>query len=107
MIMYVFGIAFTQAVSDRIADMDGDGDAYDAALEADLDKYWGTLTTSTFTLYKSITGGISWHDVVDPLGQMHFIWSVLFIVFISFSYFAVLNVITGVFCNSAIDTATR
>merc|ERR1712032_1812854 len=67
----------------------------------------GSLTISIFTLYKSITGGISWHEVVDPLENLHVAWAVLFTAFISFSYFAVLNVITGVFCNSAIATATR
>jgi len=105
MITYVFGIAFTQATNDKLGDS-RDG-AQDADLEVKLLKYWGSLTTSIFTLYKSITGGISWHDVVDPLEEMHVMWAILFAAFISFSYFAVLNVITGVFCNSAIATATR
>jgi len=105
MITYVFGIAFTQATNDTIAEgVDG---AQDPDLEIKLLRYWGSLSTSIFTLYKSITGGISWNDVVEPLEEMHVIWGMLFTSFISFSYFAVLNVITGVFCNSAIATATR
>merc|ERR1712032_1112713 len=95
----------TQAANDQIRD--GVDSARHPDLEAQLLKYWGSLTISIFTLYKSITGGISWHEVVDPLENLHVAWAILFTAFISFSYFAVLNVITGVFCNSAIATATR
>jgi len=105
MLTYVFAIAFTQAANEKI--VSGLGVDDDPNLVVELLRYWGSLWTSIFTLYKSITGGISWHEVVEPLGEIHVIWSLLFTVFISISYFAVLNVITGVFCNSAIATATR
>merc|ERR1711957_270423 len=43
--------------------------------------------------------------VVEPLGRIHdgYLWTVN--IFIVFAYFSVLNVVTGVFCQSAIDSA--
>merc|ERR1712003_170298 len=36
---------------------------------------------------------------------MNPLWILFFVMFIAFVYFAVLNVVTGVFCNSAIENA--
>jgi len=96
-IMYLFGIIFTES-------------AIDYALEggprnAQLTTYWGSLGDSMFTLFKSISGGLSWHEVVTPLGEVSSVLVWLFGVYIFFTYFAVLNVVTGVFCQSALETA--
>lgn len=110
MITYVFGIIFTQAVSEYFLDNDWDGtscpdglDTVDGALMC----YWGSLSTSMFTLFKSMCGGLSWDTVVSPLGHVGVFWVGLFVVFISFAYFAVLNVVTGVFCQSAMESAEK
>ncbi|CAE7763345.1 ANK1 [Symbiodinium pilosum] len=55
----------------------------------------------------SIAGGVSWEGVLLPLRHISeaWIWTTCFIIYISFTYFAVLNVVTAVFCNSAIESA--
>eukprot|EP00413_Alexandrium_margalefii_P030028 CAMPEP_0204556198 /NCGR_PEP_ID=MMETSP0661-20131031/29422_1 /ASSEMBLY_ACC=CAM_ASM_000606 /TAXON_ID=109239 /ORGANISM="Alexandrium margalefi, Strain AMGDE01CS-322" /LENGTH=59 /DNA_ID=CAMNT_0051563305 /DNA_START=56 /DNA_END=231 /DNA_ORIENTATION=+ len=58
-----------------------------------------------FTLFQAITGGISWHEPVETLGQVSVMLVWLFTAYLSFTYFAVMNVVTGVFCNSAIESA--
>merc|ERR1712139_35029 len=60
-----------------------------------------------FTLYKTISGGVSWHDVVMPLGQLEWYWVFFFVAYVAFTFFAVLNVITGVFCEAAIESARQ
>merc|ERR1712187_506196 len=73
----------------------------------DLCEHWGDLSVSMLTLFKSIAGGISWHEVLVPLQRKldDPTWVVVFLVYVVFLYFAVLNVITGVFCESAIQSA--
>merc|ERR1719433_2363776 len=73
-------------------------------LEA-LNLFWGSLPRSMFTLFKSITGGISWHECVVPLQDLGWLYVTLFTTFIAFSVFAVMNVVTAVFCQSAIESA--
>ncbi|CAE8724748.1 unnamed protein product, partial [Polarella glacialis] len=68
-------------------------------------RYWGGLAPSMLTLFMSICGGVSWEIPMAPLQEISPAWSILFLFFISFAYFAVLNVVTGVFCQSAIESA--
>mmetsp|Transcript_3781 Transcript_3781/g.8679 ORF Transcript_3781/g.8679 Transcript_3781/m.8679 type:complete len:393 (+) Transcript_3781:1-1179(+) len=105
MLFYGFGIAFTQAARDHI----DAGQAYldPSGKPKELMSFWGTLPRSMFTLFKAIAGGISWHEVVEPLSDIGWFWVMLFCFFIVVSVFAILNVVTGVFCQSAIESAQR
>jgi len=99
LLIYVFGIFFTQTVLD--SGYSGFEDSYL------IYKYWGTLGLSMTTLFKSVSGGVSWEDAVDPLDSISWLLIVVFYIYISFAYFAVLNVVTGVFCQSALESAQR
>merc|ERR1712217_676719 len=70
-----------------------------------LQLFWGSLPASMFTLFKSICGGLSWHDCIIPLNDLGLLYVGLFTIFIAFSVFAVMNVVTAVFCQSAIESA--
>jgi len=100
LIIYVFGIVFAQRVSDHRRDTDVSEDPR-------LVTFWGDLFVSMFTLFKTISGGVSWHECVEPLEEISAFMAVLFSVFVFFTYFAVLNVVTGIFCHSAIETSHR
>jgi len=99
MVFYGFGVAMTQTVSRHIREV-GDPDGK-------LEIFWGNLTSAMFTLYKAISGGLSWHEAVYPLEDVGEMMIILFLIYITFTFFAVLNVITGVFCQSAIDSAAQ
>lgn len=99
MIIYVFGMIFAQVVSDHISSSSTD--------PGELGRYWGSLPRSIFTLFKAIASGVSWHDVVEPLGVLNPMWVGLFVIYISFTFFAVLNVITGIFCERAIESVRQ
>eukprot|EP00928_Gymnodinium_smaydae_P010136 TRINITY_DN13805_c3_g1_i1.p1 TRINITY_DN13805_c3_g1~~TRINITY_DN13805_c3_g1_i1.p1 ORF type:complete len:581 (+),score=75.77 TRINITY_DN13805_c3_g1_i1:48-1790(+) len=99
-IIYLFGMLICQAVAENMRSEEDQ--------PPDLLMYWGSLPEAMFTLFKSISGGLSWHDCVTPLGAMggsSSLWVMIFIVYISITTLAVLNVITGVFCESAIEGA--
>merc|ERR1712232_1032437 len=57
-----------------------------------------------FTLFMSIYGGIDWEASYLPLTAIGILAVVLYLVFIIFALFCVLNVIIGIFCQNAIDT---
>uniref|UniRef100_A0A7R9ZYM9 EF-hand domain-containing protein n=1 Tax=Pyrodinium bahamense TaxID=73915 RepID=A0A7R9ZYM9_9DINO len=102
-LVYSFGIVFTLTSLDYMAEETANGREYDPLLK----KFWGTLPDAMFTLFKSISGGLDWEDAVTPLVDVSMVLASLFCIFIFFTYFAVLNVITGIFCNSAIEAAER
>jgi hypothetical protein len=98
MVMYLFGIMFTSAAAD----------ALQRGREIrDLEMYFGSLQRSLYSLFMSISGGADWGIVLDPLSQMHPGYVPLFIVYVSFVLFALLNVMTGVFCQSAIESTAK
>lgn len=99
-ILFIFGVIFTQAVLQHLTVDHGSADAWEALLP-----HYGTLFTTILTLFKTITGGVTWQEVLHPLWHLHWLYSSLFIVYVAFMYFAVLNVVTGVFCEAAIGEA--
>merc|ERR1712107_4888 len=80
MIQYMFGVIFTQ-----VSNTEGTG-------TSEAREYYGTVLRSIYTLFQSISGGIDWHRAADALAGMGPIWLLLFIMYVSFTYFAVLNV---------------
>lgn len=102
LINYMFAILFTDVVNSYLSG------AEIAMTEGPmLQKFFGTLQSSTLTLFQSISGGLSWAEAVDPLMPMGWLWVYAYCSYVAFSLFAVLNVMTGVFCQSAIKTAER
>merc|ERR1719464_1701816 len=93
-IIYTFGILFTQAVSDyQVALSIGEKSRLS---DEDMEKlmyHWGTLPDSMLTLFMSISNGVSWFDVLRYVREVDEIWLWVFLVYISFTYFAVLNVV--------------
>jgi Ca2+-binding EF-hand superfamily protein len=59
------------------------------------------------TLFKCLTNGIDWDELTDPLGNIGIFWVGLLMLFIAFGIFVFLNVVTGVFCQTAMDAAAH
>ncbi|CAK0908782.1 unnamed protein product [Prorocentrum cordatum] len=101
MIIFSFGVILTQAVSEHTEG----GTRVD---DDDLVSYYGDLLRSMLSLMMAVSGGISWHELTAPLqGTGNIGWMFLFLVYITFVYFFVLNVVTGVFCQNAIEGAQQ
>jgi len=95
-LIYLFAVLFTQAVTEN---------EQVSGHDEELARYYGSLFQTVSTLFKSITGGVSWEEVSSPLWRVHAVWELIFFVFVAFMFFAVFNVVTGVFCQSAIENA--
>ena len=80
----------------------------DSQLDA-LYKWYGGLGTTMMTLFRTISGGAEWAEVADPLNSLPggtaftFIW----LLYVGFMIFGVLNVLTGVFCDAAMKAANE
>lgn len=110
-LFYTFSCIFTQLVTDHCrfqtidADPDNDINAVPVCPQ-DLAMYWGTVIDSMVTLFKSITGGINWSEAYLPLKQVSLLAVSLMNLYIVIGFFTILNVVTGVFVNTAIESAS-
>lgn len=100
-IIYVFGVTFTQCA------IDGRLNGADDNELVLLDVYWGSLDRSMGTLFQAISNGVSWRPAYELLNNISYLCGWLFLLFVIFAYFVLLNVVTGVFCNSAIESAQK
>ncbi|CAE7879744.1 cac [Symbiodinium microadriaticum] len=108
-LFYGFGIALTQLVVDHcrlqtIAAQE-DPNAIPRCPD-DLGMYWESVPESMLTLFMAISGGLSWDDAMRPIRKVSSLAFALVILYIVIAVFAVLNVVTGVFCNTAIESAS-
>mmetsp|Transcript_43767 Transcript_43767/g.102135 ORF Transcript_43767/g.102135 Transcript_43767/m.102135 type:complete len:527 (+) Transcript_43767:71-1651(+) len=99
LVIYSFGILFTDAVLDYLFSHETNDER--------LEQYFGSVYLSCVTLFRAILGGTDWDIAADALVPVGMAWVQLFHGYIAFCGFAVLNVMTGVFVNSAIKTRER
>lgn len=100
--LWTTGTVFTLAYLDVTA-QEGDW------LDPDLKKYYGTMSTSIYTLYASVFGGIDWDTAVSPLRSIRPAWPLItvFVFFVCSQYLCLVNVIMGVFCQGAVESAYK
>lgn len=99
LILYVFGICFTGAVTSHMTARDMWMDpAY-----RDLVDNFGSLDRAVYSLYSAITGGDDWDRYYSSLREMAGIYQIMFLFYITFAHFAVTNVVTGVFVDAALQ----
>jgi len=109
LLMYVMGVYITQLTLDHRLDHDLTRDAVASSdAVAAMIFYYGSLGDTILSVYKAVTGGVDWGDILEPLRERISIWTVpAFMMYIAFVMLCVLNVITGVFVESALATAKR
>lgn len=101
LIIYSFSILFTDAVSNEQLT---DPQRLDLS---NAQQYFGGVFIACETLFRACLSGFDWVDAADALKPVGEVWVQLFHIYVAFCSFAVLNVITGVFVNSAIKTREK
>jgi len=107
LLFYSFGVLFTQLVSDecrfqtivRTDNLNAVPQCQD-----DFGLFWSTIPDSMLTLFMSITGGIDWETAARPLKEISIVAVMMFVIYITVTIFAIVNVITGVFVTTAMET---
>lgn len=103
-VMYFFATAFTQATVQEIEELGIDANSQLTGDTKILDDMFGTLTKSAYTLFMAISSGRDWWECIQALAPLHEIFSVLFLLFVAVTLFGVMNVVTGVFVESALQS---
>ncbi|CAE7720451.1 CACNA1B [Symbiodinium pilosum] len=102
-IIFSFAILFSDATIAYVVDNDL-AQSFDSTT---LFKYFGSPLRTMTTLFRSISGGVTWEEPANALQDVGGEWVLLFTVYVAFCLFAVLNVMVGVFCHSAITGAEK
>lgn len=101
-IIYVFSLIFAQFSSDFLAGKTDRQSEYEV-----LEFYFGNFSSSMFTLLKAIIGGIDWEVCVVELSKIGSSLVILFSFYVTLMQFVVINVIAGLFLQSAIEQAQQ
>lgn len=102
MLFYCFSVIITQSVADYCR---GEEHFRNVPCPAELSQHWSSISESMLTLFLAISGGLSWGEALNPLRAVGITAFGAVILYIVIAEFAVMNVILGVFCNTAIESA--
>merc|ERR1712136_261852 len=97
---YLASIIVMMFVADYIANA-----AAGDATVGELTVWFESLPMSVLTLFMAVTGGVSWWEIMDPILVVGPLAGVILVSFIVVTVLAVLNIITGIFVNDAIEKA--
>jgi hypothetical protein len=102
LIIYVFAICFTAGATEYLK-----SGKEPHRIGVSLKFRFGSLSRSVNSLVLSMLNGVSWGEVSGPLEKVGWVMAGLFFFYIFFTMFAVLNIITGVFVDNAVQTANN
>jgi hypothetical protein len=66
-----------------------------------LTPYYESMGETVVHLFMSISGGIDWEQMANPLRKLDPVYVVIFVAYIFFMTFGVLNVVVGIFVENA------
>jgi len=100
LVLFVFAVGFMQAIQQSLADRKDDPTG-----EQDYTffmKMYGSVPKTMLSLLETISGSTGWYQVMGPVMDVHWIYGVATIFFVSFTLFGVMNVVTGIFVDRAL-----
>jgi len=103
LIVYVSAICFMQIYQ---RELEG-GSLRNSPYLSQLEDLYGTVSRAMLTLFTSISGGRDWQEAMDPIWHISSFYGLMFLLYIVFILFGVLNVVTGVFVDRALEIAAQ
>lgn len=103
LLFYVFAILVTQGVSAFLIE----NNYWKEPGHQFLVSAFGTLDQSIVSLFMAMSGGQDWSLYYKALVPLPIQYRFLFLGFIAFSIFAVVNIVTGVFVQSALESSNQ
>lgn len=96
----IVGVYLTNLIADHAVSNPAFLDRVDTRL------YYGSLYLTTLSLFQATSGGVDWNTLLLPLSEeISPFMSVLFCLYIMFAVLCMMNVVTGIFVESALCTA--
>jgi len=103
MTFYLFGVAFTAATSDFL----DTSEKWRHPDNVPLIESFGTIDKSVLSLFFSMSGGNDWAMYYEALIPLPAYYRFAYLLYIAFALFAVVNVVTGVFVESAMQVSVK
>jgi len=103
-VIYSFALFFLHGITDYVEASDSTGD--NAVLE-DINKLYGSVPDTLLSLFMGICGGVDWAELMLPLKSINVIYQLVFIFYIYFVVFGVLNVVTSLFVDSVYQVSKQ
>jgi len=75
----------------------------DLSAREQIDHLYGSLDRTMMTLFLTVSGGIEWSQAAEPIVKLGTEYGVIWTSYIAFMMFGMLNVLTGIFVDSAIS----
>jgi len=102
LVTYLYGVVFTNIVTNHKKVITEE----QFEEQEELMEFYGTLDRSMLSLFETVSEGIHWGDVLKPLSEYCSPWlTLVFICYVAFVLFAMMNVITAFFVESSIEAA--
>merc|ERR1740121_2321692 len=100
--IYIVGVYFTQAVTDHFLEKEGSNNEREEMLQY----FFGSLGRTVLSLWQAMSGGADWDNMVGPMIiEVDPFLGVAFAAYIAFAILALMNVVTGVFVQTALQSA--
>jgi hypothetical protein len=97
-VFLMFGVFFTDGTVSYCAREENS-----RASTESLRHYFGKLYSATVTLFMSMSGGLDWSEVWESLSPLPSEYKFGFLAFITFAILALLNIVTAVFVETAMQ----
>lgn len=104
LVFFMFGVVFVQLAAGYVTEHLEHANPDSNDIE-ELAKYFGSVEKAVLTLYKASTGGDDWARFYDEIALTGTLSGLLFLFFVAFTQIALLNIITGLFIESALKYA--
>merc|ERR1711862_637681 len=72
-------------------------------MQEEIATSWGSMSSSMLTFFLSVTGGVNWIMLFETATLLGKPYSFIIVFFIFFMVFSVLNIVTGVVVDGAIQ----
>jgi len=107
LVIYSFSVVLTEMVVQYCWQPEGEEAVKLCKEETEngLRTFFSNVPGSMMSLFMAISQGLNWEDLIRPLWNVSVVAYYLVIVYVIITIFAILNVVTGVFCNTAIESA--
>jgi len=104
-VMYIFGIALTQVVGEHLKEQWEAGNPVPD--DSPMMFFFGSVPNTILCLFMTIAGGIDWLDAIEPLLEIGAIPTTFFLIYVVLMVLCIMNVLLGIFCQCALDTAAQ
>lgn len=101
-ILYIVGLVCMQGVTTILSERGNDLDAVEIKRIKFL---FGTIQDSMLTLYKATNDGMEWSELHTLVSEAGPVYSLIFLGFTAFFFFAIMNILTGMMVESVVQAS--